>query len=231
MQLEQLAVGEATVAVDQPDLVEPQPGLHADRERARNDLEVQPAAIAGGDLVEAVAAVGQHPREHVEAPGRALGVGLRADLLGEPQLLEQRHEIGPVALERGAVAQVDLFEGEILDLLLDGGVAVGQEAAAQDPRALAEAQVDAGRLDRLGHDSPVAGHDPFTRDRVAQALRGKNAPDAIGRLRPRAPARRLPRVCLSKPRSLVHRAPVYGGERPRPPRQWETWLAATHISK
>ncbi len=64
----------------QPHLVECEAGLDADRERARDDLQVELAVVAGGDLVEAVVAVGEHAREHVQAPGRALRVGLRADL-------------------------------------------------------------------------------------------------------------------------------------------------------
>ena len=72
----------------------------------------------------------------------------------QAQLLDQRHQVGAVALERRAVAQVDPFEGELLDLLLDRRVAVRQEAAAQRPRVLAEAQVDARRLDRLREDPP-----------------------------------------------------------------------------
>src|ERR1039458_2922714 len=83
-------------------------------------------------------AIGDHSGEHVQAAGRALGVGLRANLRGEMELLDQRDEVGTVALERGSVAKVYLLEGQILDLLLDGGAAVRQEAAAQRPRELAE---------------------------------------------------------------------------------------------
>ena len=35
------------------------------------------------------------------------------------QLLDQRHQIRTVALERRAITQVDRVEGEILDLLLN----------------------------------------------------------------------------------------------------------------
>ena len=157
MELERLEVVEAPVAGHQAHLVERQPRLHADRERARDDLEVERAVVARGDLVEAVAAVAEHAREHVQAPGRALRVGLRADLRGQRQALDQGHQVGPVALQRGAVAQVDPFEGEVLDLLLDGRVAVGQEAAAQRPRVLPESQVDARRLHRGGGDLPRVG--------------------------------------------------------------------------
>ena len=116
-----------------------------------------------------------HPGEDVEPAGRALRVGLGAHVLGQRQLLDQRHQVGAVALEHGAVAQVDFLEGEPLDLLLDGRVDVGQEGAAQRPGEVAEAQVDAGRLDRLGADPVVAGADPLGLDRLAQRLRGEDA--------------------------------------------------------
>ena len=145
------------------------PVLHLDREGARHDLQVELAAVAGADLVEAVVAVGDHPGEDVEPAGRALRVRLGAHVLGQRQLLDQRHQVGPVALEHGAVAQVDPLEGEALDLLLDRRVDVGQEAAAQRPGEVAEAQVDAGRLDRLGADPVVAGADPLGLDRLGSA--------------------------------------------------------------
>ena len=98
---------------------------------------------------------------------------------GSASSLDQRHEVGPVALERGAVAQVDPFEGELLDLLLDGRVAVGQEAAAQRPRVLPEAQVDARRLHRGGGDPPRVGLQPSGGQRLAQLLGGKH-PACLG---------------------------------------------------
>ena len=180
-----LVVAEAHVAARQAQLVEREAGLDLDRERARDDLEVEPAAVAGADLVEAVVAVGDHPGEDVEPAGRALRVRLGADVIGQRQLLDQRHQVGAVALEHGAVAEVDPLEGEPLDLLLDGRVDVGQEAAAQRPGEVAEPQVDAGGLDRLGPDPVVAGADPLGLDRLAQRLRGQDAV-ALAPLRRRA---------------------------------------------
>ena len=141
-------------------------------------------------------AVGEHPGEDVEAAGRALRVGLGADVVGQRQLLQQRHQVGAVALQHGAVAQVDLLERQPLDLLLDRRVDVGQEAAAQRPGVVAEAQVDAGGLDRLGQDPVLARAQPAGLDRPAQGLRGE---DALGAVRPRL-ARRAPPP-LRSPRS------------------------------
>ena len=167
--------------------------------------------VAGADLVEAVVAVGEHPGEDVEPAGRALRVGLGAHVVGQRQLLDQRHQVGTVALEHGAVAQVDPLEGEALDLLLDGRVDVGQEAAAQRPGEVAEAQVDAGRLDRLGPDPVVARADPFGLDRLAQRLRGQ---DAVGSAAARCSG--APAAAAASPRSspeIMRRAsatPRYG---------------------
>ena len=184
-----LRVGEPHVAAREAQLVEREPGLDLDREGARHDLEVELAAVAGADLVEAVVAVGEHAGEDVEPPGRALRVGLGAHVLGQRQLLDQRHQVGTVALEHGAVAQVDPLEGEALDLLLDGRVDVGQEGAAQGPGVVAEPQVDAGRLDRLGPDPVVAGADPVGGDRLVPApARAARRPET----RPRQPLRSLP---------------------------------------
>jgi hypothetical protein len=119
-----------------------------------DDLEVELSVVAGRDLVEAVVAIGEHAREHVEPARRALRVCLGAHPLRQAQLLDQRDQVGTGTLERGAVAKVDLFEGEILDLLLDRRVAVRQEAAAQRPRALAQAQVYALGLHGLPWDAP-----------------------------------------------------------------------------
>jgi hypothetical protein len=126
--------------------------------------------VAGPNLVEAVVAVGQHPGEDVEAAGRALRVRLGANVIGQGELLDQGDEVGTVALQHRAVAQVDLLEGEAVDLLLDRRVDVRQEAAAQGPSEVAQAEVDAGRLNRLGPDPVVARADPFGVDCLAQGL-------------------------------------------------------------
>jgi hypothetical protein len=66
-----------------------------------------------------VVAVGDHAGEHVETPGRALRVCLRPHVLRQGQLLDQRDQVGPVALQHRPVAEVDPLKGEAIDLLLD----------------------------------------------------------------------------------------------------------------
>ena len=186
VQADQLLVVERRVAAREPQLVEREALAHVDRERARHDLEVEPAAVAGLDLVEAVVAVRDHPREDVEAAGRALRVRLRPDVRGQVEPLDERDQVRPVALEGRAVAQVDPLEGDLVELGLHGGLGVGQEAAAQRPGELAEAQVEAGRLDRVREDPVVARADPAVGDRLAQLLRGQHPAR-----RPRCRDRRL----------------------------------------
>ena len=178
-----VVVAEAGVPAGQPQLVEREPGLHLDREGAGHHLQVELPPVAGPDLVEAVVAVGDHPGEDVEAAGRALRDWFWPAPPGQRQLLDQRHQVGAVPLQGRAVAQVDLLEGQPLDLLLDRRVDVRQEAAAQRPGEVAEPQVDAGRLDRLRPDPVVAGADPLRLDRPAQLLGGQHS---RGRRRPLA---------------------------------------------
>ena len=85
----QLVVIDHRPSVHQPQLVERETRMHLDRERARDDLEVQPPAVARTDLVESVAVVGEQAGEHVDAPGGALRVRLAADLRRQVELLEQ----------------------------------------------------------------------------------------------------------------------------------------------
>ena len=142
-----------------------------------------------------------HPGEDVEPAGRALRVGLGPHVVGQRQLLDQRHQVGTVALEHGAVAQVDLLEGEPLDLLLDRRVDVRQEGAAQRPGEVAEPQVDAGRLDRLGADPVIAGADPLRSIASVQRLRGKTpAPGGILAERPVRSGSLIPQRLFAAPR-------------------------------
>ena len=154
----QLVVVDVRPTVHQPKLVEREPGMHLDRERARDDLEVQPPAVAGRDLIEAMAVIGQQAGEHVDTTGRALRIGLAADLRRQVELFDERDEVRPVALEHRAVAsEVDLAHDEVLESLFDRVVVARKERAPQPIGDVAEMQIDARRLDRrLGNE----GSDP-----------------------------------------------------------------------
>ena len=102
------------------ELVEGEVLADPDGEREGHDLQVEGALVAGGDLVEAVAVVGDDPGEDVDPAGGALGVGLAPDVGREVEPLRQGDEVGAVGLEDGAVpAQVELVEDVVLDLALD----------------------------------------------------------------------------------------------------------------
>ena len=137
-------------------------------------------------------------------PVELFGLARARTSSGSDEALDQRHQVGPVALEHGAVAQVDLLEGDVLDLFLDRRVDVGEEGAAQRPGFVAEAQVDAGGLDRLRADPVLAGADPLALDRLGQRLRREDARARarVTRLRGR-PDRALG---LAHPAEIIRRA-------------------------
>ena len=96
-----------------------------------------------------------------------LWVRLRADVPGQGELLDQRHEVGPVALERSAVTEVDLLERDVGDSVLNRRGRVRKEAAAERPREVAEAQVEARGLHARGRDAVGIGADPLLGDRLS----------------------------------------------------------------
>lgn len=71
---DQAQVDQAGVAAHAK-LIEPVAGAHHDRKGARADLGVEWAAVAGRHLIEHDPAIGDQPGEHVEPPGRTLGIG------------------------------------------------------------------------------------------------------------------------------------------------------------
>jgi hypothetical protein len=62
--------------------------MQADGERPRDDLQVETPAVPPAHLVEHEAVVGDDPGEDVQPAGRALRVGLGADVGREIQLLD-----------------------------------------------------------------------------------------------------------------------------------------------
>ena len=124
--------------------------------RARDDLDVERPVVAGIDVVEDLAPVGDDPGEEVEAAGRAFRVGRAGNALRQVQVLLQRDDVDAAALEDGAVLEVDLHIGEVAKLLGDGLVASRQHARAHAIGVGAEAEVEARRLELVGSISAVA---------------------------------------------------------------------------
>ena len=189
-------------------LVEGQALLDPHRERERYDLEIQPAAVAGGDLVEAVALVGDHPGEDVEPAGRALRIRPGPDGRREGQFLDQWDQVRTVGLEhRAAVAQVELVDDVVLDLGLDR-LSIGKEAAADPVRNLPETQVETRRLDARLRDPVLAAAHVPRGDGAAKELAREDAVGVGQRararlLRCRPPWSPVERTC----RPLRHRVP------------------------
>ena len=146
--LTELLRGELRAATREPNLAEPVPGAQAHGEREGADLEVEVALPAGRGLVEARVAADQDAREQVEPSAGGARVEARAHALGEAQAPRERHEVDAASLEDRALAgEVEHLAGEVLDLLAHGAAA-REEACEDAVGRWAEAQVQAGRLDR-----------------------------------------------------------------------------------
>ena len=103
--------------------------------------------IAPRDPIEATRLVGDHAREDIEAPGRALGVRRRRDIGRHCQALDERHDVDAAGLQHGALGQGEFVHLQFGDTAPDGGTRAGQKARAHAVRDRAKAQVEARRLD------------------------------------------------------------------------------------
>ena len=94
---------------------------------------------------------------------------------GQREPFLQRDEVRPLGLEHDAVlAEVELVDDVVLDPPLDG-LAVGQEAAPDPVRDLAEPEVEARGLHVLGRDREAIGVDDPGRDRLFEVLARQHA--------------------------------------------------------
>ena len=83
--------GQPAVADAEAHLAEPRAAADADREGARADFEIERALVAVRQGIEAAGMVADDAGEHVEAAGRALGVGAGRDGVRQVQAFLQRH--------------------------------------------------------------------------------------------------------------------------------------------
>src|SRR5262249_27361643 len=158
----------------EPDLVEARTVADLDGKGTRANLGEERAGIAFLDGVEAILAVGDQAREHVEASGRAFGIGETGDGRAKLELLDQRHEIDTASLEHGTFGQVDLVEFELGELVAHGRVRPGEEARADAIGDLAEPEIEARRLHLIRFDLGRA-ENLAARDQRADALAGQDA--------------------------------------------------------
>ena len=135
-------------------------GARKHGEGARRNLCVEFAGIAGGNAVEGAGAVGDGADEDVDAAGRALGIGGGGKIGWQFQPLLQRHHVDAAGLQHGAARQVERVHDEAVVEPVGDDLLARQEAGAQAVGDLAEAEVEAGRLDlveehaALGRDRP-----------------------------------------------------------------------------
>ena len=103
-------------------------------------------------------AVGDDAGEDVEPAGRAFRIGGGDDLRRQRQAFQQRHDVDAVGLQHRAVGEVDLVQLQFVDALGDGRAGTGQEAGAHAIGDVAEAQIEARRLD-LALDEGIGRQD------------------------------------------------------------------------
>ena len=192
MQFLQLGFRQQRIAGAEADLRQPRAGAHDDREGARADLEIERPVIAGGDLVELVAAIGHHAGEDVEPPGRALRVGRGGNVGRQRQAFQQRHDVDAAGFQHRALGEIDLVQLQPVELVGDPVVGAGQEGGAHAQGLVAEPEIEAGRLDLVGIERARR----LQRARLEQrrnVLIGKNAclPQRLAPLQGRTLCRRF----------------------------------------
>ena len=151
VQVAQRLGAEQRMAAAEADLRQPRTLAHQHRKGARTDLGIKRPVIAGLDTVEAAHLVGDHAGEHVEPAGRAFRIGGGGNVVGQRQAFQQRHDIDAAGLQHGAVGEREFVQLQFVDALGDRGRA-GQEAGAHAIGHLAEPQIEARRLDLVGHE-------------------------------------------------------------------------------
>ena len=112
VQVQELAVGQARLALPEPNLRQAGPGADQDREGAGRDLGVERAVVAGLGRVELAGAVGDHAGEDVDAAGRALGVRRGGEVGRQGQAFLELGDVDAAGLQHRAGAEVDLVQGE-----------------------------------------------------------------------------------------------------------------------
>ena len=213
MQALQRHLAERGRAAPQAELVEPGAGAHQDAEGARRDLGIERAGIAAFDHVEPAALVGDQAGEDVEPAGRALGIG-EAGVARQLQAFEQRHDIDAALFQHRALGQIDRVGREFGQDLGHRAAAPRQEAGAHPIGDLAQAQIEARRLELVLANWHI-GADLADGDEVLDRLDGQDA-------RGRAPARLCDVVrrhgkqrCQSRRHSVPLSLPATGTPRVR----------------
>ena len=77
---------------------------------------------------------------------------------GSFEAFQQRHDVDAIGLQHRAVGEIDFVQLQFVDALGDRGARPGQEARAHAIGDIAEAQIEARRLD-LALDKGIGGQD------------------------------------------------------------------------
>ena len=139
------------MAAAEADLREPGALAHQHREGARRNLGIKRAVIAGLDPVEAAQLIGDDAGEHIEPSGRAFRIGGGGNVVRQRQAFQQRHDIDATGFQHGAVGEREFVQLQFVDAPGDRGRA-GQETRAHPVGDFAQAQIEARRLDLVGHE-------------------------------------------------------------------------------
>ncbi len=147
VEVNQHGVGGGRIAIDEAELVETHAGANGDGEGAGHDLGVEAAAVAGGDVFEFDAVVGDEADENVEATGGGFRIGFGGDLGRESELFHEGDDVDAAFFEDGFLREVEGGHAELAELVFDGGVGSGQEAGLHAIGDGTEAEVERGGLD------------------------------------------------------------------------------------
>ena len=120
MQRAQRVIGQNRLTAAKPDLVEPHPRSHQHRERPWTNLGIERPGIACGYPVELYPAIGDHPGQQIQSPGRGFGIGHRLHTHGQGEGFHQRDNIDTALFQHRALAQVDPVHLEFGQTLGDG---------------------------------------------------------------------------------------------------------------
>ncbi len=143
-------------------LVEARSRSHHDAEAAGSHLQVKLALITFVHLVEQGRLIGDQSRQNVQTAGGALRIGERGNFALQPDGLEQWDDVQAPALQHRTPRQIHpeaLEVGvQLAHFLQDFFPLAGEKARIYRVGHLAQAQVDAGRLDLVVQNVRENGH-------------------------------------------------------------------------
>jgi len=183
MQRVELIGVEDGVAGAEAHLTEPRTLAQQHRKRLRADLGIERAVVAGADHVEAAGAVGDDAGEHIEPSGRTLRVGGGDDLGRQRKAFQQRDDVDAIRLQHRAVGEIYFMQLQFVDALGNRRTRPRQKTRAHPVGDVAEAQVEACRLDLAFDKGIVRQNETRIRHRRDHAV-GQNSV-GVGRQRKR----------------------------------------------